>query len=153
MRLCLNCQYPPLPFSLFTLPPIPMQGACTLWKKPMRAAVVEPDGLPEDGMLGKYTANDASLQREWQDWGDRFWSEVTWVSRFGDLRYNHWCLLPSWYLLQTDWLNISARRRNRAGKSLVEVCLTCRKLLLRRSNNLVQLAGSGCPLIRQCSDR
>ena len=35
----------------------------------------------------------------------------------------------------TDWLNISARRRNHAGKSLVEVCPKCRKLLLQRSSN------------------
>ena len=44
-RNCLKCQYPPLPFSLFTVPPIPLQGEYALWKTAMRAAVVELDGL------------------------------------------------------------------------------------------------------------
>jgi len=37
----------------------------------------------------------------------------------------------------TDFLNISARRRNHAGQPLVEVCPKCKKkLLLRTANNL-----------------
>ena len=67
-RLCLKCQYPSLPFSLFTLPHIPVQGACTLWKRARSAAVVEPDG-PKANWSAKFypargwnTANDASVQ-------------------------------------------------------------------------------------------
>ena len=104
MKLCLKCQFHPLPFSLFIFPPLPLPG-CLLYGRQRQEQWL----LCE--MLRRHTGlenvihwqrmlecwvnilpNDVSLQRTWRAWGDRYRYKVTWLTG-----------LLSWYHTFRNW--------------------------------------------------